>query len=64
MVGSRGVVVAATGGVGEGVVGVIYELEFAGSFGAFWGVGRDAVRMCSESCSGEALAAISEELEG
>ena len=43
MVDACGVVVSAAGGLGEGVVGVVYELEFAGSFGAFWRVGGDAV---------------------
>ena len=43
MVGACRVVVATTGGLGEGIVGVIYSLELAGSFGAFWGVGGDAV---------------------
>jgi hypothetical protein len=40
-----GVVVAAAGGVRERVVGVVYYLELAGSFRAFWGVGGDAVGM-------------------
>jgi len=57
VVGSCGVVVTSTGGVGEGVVGVIYMLEFTGSFGAFWGIGGDAVRVGSECLSREALAA-------
>lgn len=35
MVDSRGVVVFTTGGVGECVVSVVYQLEFAGSFFAF-----------------------------
>jgi hypothetical protein len=46
VVDSCGVVVSAAGGLREGVVGVVYELEFAGSFGAFWGVGGDAVGVC------------------
>jgi hypothetical protein len=43
VVDSCSVVVSATGGLREGVVGVVYDLEFAGSFGAFWRVGGDAV---------------------
>ena len=45
MVDSGGVVVAAAGRVGEGVVGVVYALEFLGAGGAFGGVGGDAVRV-------------------
>ena len=41
--GQTVVVHSAAGGVGEREVGVVYELEFAGSFGAFWGVRGDAV---------------------
>jgi hypothetical protein len=43
VVDACGVVVSAAGGLREGVVGVVYELEFAGSFGTLWGVGGDAV---------------------
>ena len=45
LVGARGVVVAAARGVGEGVVGVVYLLEFLGARGALRGVGGDAVRV-------------------
>lgn len=38
-----GVVFAAAGGIGEGVICVVDELEFAGSFGTVRVVGRDAV---------------------
>lgn len=55
MEGAGGVVVFAAGGVGEGVVGVVYELEFAGSFCAFWRVGGNAVGVGFESCSGREL---------
>lgn len=40
---TRDVVFMPPSGVGEGVVGVVYELEFAGAGGAFGGVGGDAV---------------------
>lgn len=40
---ARGVVVPAARSIREGVVGIVYELEFAGSFGTFWGIGGDAV---------------------
>lgn len=46
-----GVVVASAGGVGEGVVGVVDELELASSFGAFWGLGGDSVGVCFQSSS-------------
>lgn len=46
-----GVVVASAGGVGEGVVGVVDELELAGSLGAFWGLGGDSVGVCLQSSS-------------
>ena len=51
MVDACRVVVPTASGVGEGKVGVVYELEFAGSFGAFWGVGGDAVGVGFECCS-------------
>ena len=44
-VAAGGVVVAATGGVGEGVVCVVHLLELLGSSGAFGGVRGDAVRV-------------------
>jgi hypothetical protein len=47
---SGGVVVAAACGVGEGEIGVVYELEFASSFAAFWGFGGDAVWVGFECC--------------
>ena len=43
MVGSCGVVVATTGRVREGEVGIIDLLEFLGPGGAFWGIGGDTV---------------------
>lgn len=43
MVCACGVVVSAARGVGEGVVGVVYLLEFLGTGRAFWGVGCYAV---------------------
>ena len=43
MVGAGRVVVASARAVGEGVVGVVYMLEFLCAGGAFWGVGGDAV---------------------
>ncbi len=51
MVDARRVVVAATGGVRESVVGVVYELEFAGAFTSFGRVRGDAVRMGFERSS-------------
>jgi len=56
MVDAGGVVVAAAGGLGECVVGVVYELEFSGSFGAFGGVGGDAVGVAFECRSRMLLA--------
>lgn len=47
-----GVVVPAAGCVREGVVGVVYLLEFLGAGGAFGGVGGDAVGVRFECCSG------------
>ena len=64
MVGACGVVVSTAGGVGEREVGVVYELEFAGSFGAFWGIGWDAVGVGFEGCSEELLVTASKEDEG
>jgi hypothetical protein len=55
---SSGVVVAAACGVGEGEIGVVYELEFASSFAAFWGFGGDAVRVGFECCSVTLLVAV------
>lgn len=52
MVGACGVVVAAPRGVGEGEVGIVYELEFAGSLTAFGGLGGDAVGVGFECCPG------------
>jgi hypothetical protein len=48
---SGGVVVSTACRVREGEVGVVYQLEFAGSFAAFWGVSGDAVGVGSECCS-------------
>ena len=45
MVGACRIKVASTGRIREGVVGVIYLLEFLGSSRAFWGVGGYAVGM-------------------
>jgi len=53
MIDACGVVVFAARGVGECIVGVVYDLEFAGSLGTFWRVGGDAVGVGFESCSGE-----------
>jgi len=53
MIDACGVVVFATGGVRECIVGVIYDLEFAGSLGTFWRVGGDAVGVGFEGCSRE-----------
>lgn len=52
---SCGIVVSAAGWVGEGVVGVVYELEFSGSLRAFWGICWDAVGVGSKCCSVELL---------
>ena len=51
MVDARGIVVFATGGVGQGVVGVVYELKFTGSFFSFGGVGCYSIRVGFECCS-------------
>jgi hypothetical protein len=61
VVGACGVVVSTAGGIREREVGVIYELEFAGSFGAFWGIGWDAVGVGFEGCSRELLVTTSKE---
>jgi hypothetical protein len=50
-VGAGRVVVAAAGGVAEGIVGIIYLLEFLGSGKAFRRVGGDAVGVVFECCS-------------
>jgi len=63
VVGACRVVVSTAGGVGEREVGVVYELEFAGSFGAFWGIGWDAVGVGFEGCSGELSVITSKEDE-
>jgi hypothetical protein len=55
VVGACGVVVSTPGCVGKSKVGVVYELEFAGSFGTFWGIGWDAVGVGLECCSGKML---------
>jgi hypothetical protein len=64
VVGACRVVVSTAGGFGKREVGVVYELEFAGSFGAFWGIGWDAVGVGFEGCSGELLVTASKEDEG
>lgn len=56
--GAGGVVVSAAGGVGEGVVGVVYLLEALGASGAFRGVGGNTVRVVFEGCSKERSAAV------
>lgn len=43
MVASRSVIVAAAGRIREGVVGVVYLLEFLGSGVTLGGVGGNAV---------------------
>lgn len=55
VVDAGGVVVAAAGWVGECVIGVVYDLEFARPFGAFWGVGGDAVGVGFQGCSERVL---------
>jgi hypothetical protein len=50
-VAAGGVVVGAAGGVGEGVVGVVYLLEFLGAGGAFGGIGRDSVGVVFQGLS-------------
>lgn len=52
LVGARGVVVAAAGGVREGVVGVVYLLEALCVDGALGAVGGDAVGVVFEGLSG------------
>ena len=51
MVGARGVVVTAAGGVAERVIGVIYPLEFLGAGWTFRGVGGNAVGVGFERLS-------------
>lgn len=58
---AREVVFSPPGGVGEGVVGVVYELEFAGARGAVGGVGGDAVGVRFE---GGALVGVADLLLG
>jgi hypothetical protein len=55
VVDACGVVVAAAGGVGERIIGVVYLLEFAGALGAFGGVGGYAVGVGAEGRSGGML---------
>lgn len=50
-----GIVVSAARGLGEGIIGVVYDLEFSSSFSTFWGVGGDAVGVGFECSSGEVL---------
>lgn len=56
MVYTCGVVVLAASGVGEGIVGVVYELEFTGAFLSFGGAFWNAVGVSFECCSGVLLA--------
>lgn len=49
------VVVAPSGGVGQGEVGVVDELELARAGGAFGGVGGDAVRVGLQGGAGSVL---------
>lgn len=51
MVGPRGVVVAAAGGVRQRVVGVVYLLEALCAEGALGAVGGDAVGVVFEGLS-------------
>jgi hypothetical protein len=41
--GSGSVVVFTSGGIGEGIVGVVYYLEFLSAFTSFGMICRDAV---------------------
>lgn len=45
MIGTCSIIVATTGGFGEGIVCVINLLKLTGSLGAFGGVGGYAVRV-------------------
>ena len=45
MIGAGRIVVSSARGFGEGVVGIIYLLEFLSAGGTFRGVGGDAVRV-------------------
>jgi hypothetical protein len=56
MVCARRVIVVATCGIGESVVGIVNDLEFASAICAFGGVGGDTVGVRFEGCSGRMLA--------
>jgi len=43
------VIIAAAGRIGEGVIGIVYLLELASAFCAFWRIGGDAVGVCFQS---------------
>jgi len=53
MIDACGIIIFAARGVGECVVSVVYDLEFAGSLGTFWRVGGDAVGVSFECRSWE-----------
>lgn len=55
MVCARGIIIAASSGVREGIVCVVYLLEFPCAGGTFRGVCRDSVWVCLESCSWDCL---------
>lgn len=60
MVDACCIIVAAAGGVGERVVGVVNLLEFAGALDTFGGVGGYAVGVCPQGCSGEVSVIVTE----
>ena len=45
------IVIPASAGIRKSVVGVVYELKFAGSCGSFWRIGGDAVWVSFKCCS-------------
>ena len=51
MVDPRGVVVSSARGFGEGIVCVVYELEFTCSFRTFGRIDGDTIGVCFECCS-------------
>lgn len=55
LVGAGGVIVAASGGVAQGVVGVVYLLEFLGSGYTGGVIVRDTVGVGLEGCSRRGL---------
>lgn len=55
MVGAGGIVFAAAFGVGEGVVGIVYLLEFAGAFSTFRVISGNTIGVGFEGGAGKSV---------